>query len=57
MWNKNKMSQLDATLTVVPLTLTFDFEILRWNCISGMAGPVVMERKQRDSIGCLDVKH
>ena len=29
MWNKMKMSQLDATLTRVPLTLTFDLEFSR----------------------------
>ena len=45
MWNKKEMSQLDATLTRVPLTLTFDLESWRSNCISGMAGPIVMERK------------
>ena len=49
------MSQLDAALTGVPLTLTFDFS--RLDCISGMGGPLVMERKERESIGCPDVKH
>ena len=27
MWNKKEMSQLDATLTKVPLTLTFNFDL------------------------------
>ena len=36
MWNKKEMSQLDATLTRVPLTLTFHLEFSRSNCISGM---------------------
>ena len=57
MWNKMEMSQLDATLTRAPLTLTFDIEFSRSNCISGMGGPIVMERKGRESIGCPDVKH
>ena len=61
MWNKKEMSQLDAMLTRVPLTLTFDLdfdlEFLWSNCISGMGGPIVMERKGRDSIGCPDMKH
>ena len=30
MWNKKDMSQLDATLTRVPLTLTFDFDLWPW---------------------------
>ena len=30
MWNKKEMSQLDATLTRVPLTLTFDFHLWPW---------------------------
>ena len=51
------MSQLDSGLTRVPLTLTFDLEFSRSNCISGMGGPIVMERKGRESIGCTDVKH
>ena len=51
------MSQLDATLTRVPLTLTFDLEFSRSNFISGMGGPIVMEWKGRESIGCPDVKH
>ena len=57
MWNKKEMSPLDATLTRVPLTLTFDLEFLRSNCISGMGGPIIMEQKGRESIGCPDVKH
>ena len=40
-----------------PLTLTFDLEFLRSNCISGMGGPIVNERKGRESIGCPDMKH
>ena len=51
------MCQLDTALTGVPLTLTFDLEFSRSNCISGMGGPIVMERKGRESIGCPDVKH
>ena len=39
------------------LTLTFDLEFSRSNCISGMGGPIVMEWKGRESIGCPDVKH
>ena len=54
MWNKKEMSQLDATL---PLTLTFDHEFSILNCISGMGGPIVMEWKGRESMGCPDVKH
>ena len=61
MWNKNEMSKLDATLARLPLTLTFDLDLWPWifrsNCISGMGGPIVMERKGRDWIGCPDVKH
>ena len=30
MWNKKEMSQLDATLTKVPLTLTFDLDLWPW---------------------------
>ena len=30
MWNKKEMSQLDATLTSVPLTLTFELELWPW---------------------------
>ena len=51
------MCQLDTALTGVPLTLTFDLEFSRSNCISGMGGPIAMERKGRESIGCPDVKH
>ena len=57
MWNKKEMSRMDATLTKVPFTLTFDLEFSRSNCISGMGGPIVMERKGRESIGCPDVKY
>ena len=39
-----------------PLTLTFDFKFSRSNCISGMGGPIVMEWKGRESMGCPDVK-
>ena len=39
-----------------PLTSTFDLEFSRSNCISGMGGPIVMERKGRESIGCPEVK-
>ena len=56
MWNKKEMSQLDAMLTRVPLTLTLDLEFSRSNCISGMGGSIVMEQKGRESIGCPDVK-
>ena len=52
MWNKKEMNQLDATLTKVPLTWTFDLEFWRSNCILGMEGPIVMERKGQESIGC-----
>ena len=57
MWNKKEMSQVDDTLTRLALTLTFDFEFSRSNCISGMGGPIVMEWKGQESIGCPDVKH
>ena len=30
MWNKKEMSQLDATLTRVPLSLTFDRDLWPW---------------------------
>ena len=48
-----------ATLTRLPLTLTLtvDFEFSRSNCISGTGGPIAMERKGRELIGCPDVKH
>ena len=55
-WNKNEMSQLAATPTRLPLTLTFDLEFSRSNCISGMGRRIVMERKERVSIGCPDMK-
>ena len=51
------MSQLDDALGGVLLTFTFDLEFWRQNCISGMGGPIVMERKGRQSIVCPDVKH
>ena len=54
---KKEMSQLDAMLTRVPFTLTFDLELSKSNRISGMGGLIVMERKGRESIGCPDVKH
>ena len=57
MWNTKEMSQLDAALTGVPLTLTFDLEFSRSNCISGMGGPIVMERRWRELIENPDVKH
>ena len=53
MWNTKDMSQLDTALTGVPLTLTFDLEFSRSNCISGMGGQIV---KEWESIGCPDVK-
>ena len=55
MWNNKQMTQLDAMLTWVPLTLTFDLEFSRSNCISGMGGPIViivMEWKGRELIEC-----
>ena len=59
MWNKKEMSQLDAALTRVPLTLTltFDPEFWRSKHISGMGGPIVMEQKGWELIECPDVKH
>ena len=42
MWNNKEMSELGGTLTS-----TFDFDLWPWNCISGMGGPIVMERKGR----------
>ena len=56
MWNTKEMSQMDTALTGVPLTLTFDLEVSTSNCISGMGGPIVMERKGWESKGCRDVK-
>ena len=44
------MSQLDAMMTRVSLTLTVDLEFSRSNCISGMGGPIVMERKGVDGM-------
>ena len=43
MWNKKEMSQMDAMLTSVPFTLTFDLDFFRSNFISGTGGPIVME--------------
>ena len=57
MWNVKGMSQLDAALTGVPLTLTFDLELWRSICISEIGGPIVMEQKGREPIWCPDVKH
>ena len=42
MWNKKEMSQLDATLTRVPLTLTLNFQ---GQIASENGGPIIMERK------------
>ena len=39
------------------LTLTFDLEFSRSNCILGMGGLIVMEWKGWESIACPDVKH
>ena len=57
MWNTKKMSRLDAALTGGPLTLTFDLEFSRSNCIFGMGGQIVMERKGWESIVFTDVKN
>ena len=57
MWKTKDVSQQDAVLTGVPLTFTFDLEFSRSNCISGMGGPIAMEQKGWESIGCPDVKH
>ena len=57
MCNQIKMVQLDAMLTRVPLTLTFDLEVSKSNCVSGMGGRIVVEQKRQESIGCPDVKH
>ena len=55
------MSQLDAMLTRLCLTLTvtstFDLQFSRSHCISGIGGPIVMEQRGQESIGCPDVKH
>ena len=40
-----------------PLTLTFDLENSRSNCIWGMGGSIVMERKGQVLLRCPDVKH
>ena len=56
-WNTKEMSQLDAALTLLPLTLTFDLEFSRSNYISGIGGPIVMEWKGQESLECLDMKH
>ena len=45
MGNNMEMSQLDTVLTGLPLTVTFDLEFWRSNCISRIGGPIVMERK------------
>ena len=47
------MLHLPAYLWHWPLTLTFDFEFSRSNCISGMGGPIVLEQKGQESIGYL----
>ena len=56
MWNTKEMSQQDAVLIGVLSTFTFDLKFSRSNSISGMGGPIVMELKQRESVGCPDVK-
>ena len=56
MWNTKEMSQQDPALTGVLLTFAFDLEFSRSNYISGMGGPIVMERKGWKSIECPDVK-
>ena len=56
MWNTKELSQQYAALTGVFFTFAFDLEFSRSNCISGMGGPIVMERKGWQSIGCPDVK-
>ena len=56
-WNFKKMGQLDAVLTGLPLTMTFDLECWRSGCIPGKGGPIVMERKGLESIEWSDVKH
>ena len=45
-----KQKENEATLTRVLLTLTFDLEFSRSNCISGMGGPVVLEQKGRPGV-------
>ena len=56
MRNTKEMSQQDTVLTGVLLTFAFDLEFSRSNCILGMGGPIVMEWKGWESIGCPDVK-
>ena len=57
MGNTKEMSQLNAVLIWVPLSVTFALEVSRSNCISGMGGPIVMEQEGGESIGCPDVNH
>ena len=57
MWNTKEMSHIGTALTGVYLTFTFDLEFSGSNCISGVGGPIVMERKERESIRYPDVKH
>ena len=52
MWNKKEMSQLDATLTRVPLTLTFDSQNKLY---LGNGRPDCHGTRGRESIGCPDV--
>ena len=56
MWNTKEMSQLDTALTGVPLTLNFDPDFFRSNCILELGAPIVLERKGWESIGCPDIK-
>ena len=56
MRNTKEMSQQDTVFTGVLLTFAFDLEFSRSNCILGMGGPIVMEWKGWESIGCPDVK-
>ena len=56
MWSTKEMSRQDIALTGIHLTFTFDLEFSRSNCISGMGGPIVMEWKGQELIGCPDVK-
>ena len=53
----NSMLRLLGYLWTRLLTLTFDLEFSRSNCISGMGGPIVMAWRGRESIGCPDAKH
>ena len=63
MWNTMEISQLDASLSRVPLSLSFDLEFSRTNCISGIGlqcqiwsfylgknGSIVTKQKQNISI-------